>query len=97
MLILYTVILLLQAVYEGSQSEGMAPGTSILVVIATDADQTGTPNAEVEYSLRGGDINSFSIDGVTGVISNTVVLVGLVCRATQYVLYLDRPYVWKSA
>ena len=62
----------------GMQTERSPPGTSIVTVTATDADQTGSTNAEVFYSLMEdirGDFNFFSVDPDTGVVSNTVSLV----------------------
>ena len=69
--------------YSGSLDEGVSVGNSILTVIAEDDDQTGSVNAQVEYSLIDGDINYFSVHPTSGVISNTVVLV----RAVTAVVY----------
>ncbi len=67
--------------YEGLQEEGVAVGSPIVTVVATDADQTGTTNAEVLFSLIGGAVNYFTITPGstpnTGVISNNIVLVRL--------------------
>ena len=65
----------LQAVYVGSQSENTPVGTSILSVLARDIDQTGSPNARVEYTLLSGDVDFFDIDPASGVVSNQIVLV----------------------
>ena len=85
LLLVLLLMMSLQALFEGTQSEGVAPGTSILVVIAMDADQTGTPNAEIEFSLLSGDVEAFNIDRDTGVISNRIVLVSVsrACSAIQ--------------
>ncbi len=64
--------------YEGLQKEGVDVGSSIVTVVATDADQTGTTNAEVLFSLIGGAVNYFTISPGstpnTGVISNDIVI-----------------------
>lgn len=61
--------------YAGSQDENTEVGTSILSVLARDNDQTGSTNALVEYSLISGDVDYFSVDPLSGVISNQLVLV----------------------
>ena len=66
-----------QIAYTGSQNENTPTGTSILSVSAQDIDQTGSVNAQVQYSLISGDIDYFNIDPQSGVISNQVVLVSL--------------------
>ncbi len=52
-------------------------GTSILRVRATDLDQINTNNSEVAYSLSSSDPDAefFSIDNMTGIISNARILV----------------------
>lgn len=44
---------------------------------AQDNDQTGSVNAQVQYSLISGDVDYFIIDPQSGVISNQIVLVSL--------------------
>ena len=44
-------------------------------MLARDNDQTGSVNAQVEYSLIDGDVEYFSVDPMSGEISNQVVLV----------------------
>lgn len=61
--------------YAGNQDENTEVGTSILSVLARDNDQTGSTNALVEYSLFRGDVDYFSVDPLSGVISNKLVLV----------------------
>jgi len=61
--------------YNGELLENVAPGTVVLTVMATDADQTGTENAIVTYSLVGGHTTVFGIDSNTGAITNLVALV----------------------
>ena len=71
--------LLFQDTYASEQQENTAafpdPDSVITVVEATDRDQTDTPNAEIEYSIIGGDTTTFGVDPVTGEIFNRVILV----------------------
>ena len=60
-------------------------GTSILTVLARDADQTGSVNALVEYSLIGGALEYFTSHPGTGVISNKIILVSLTPSHPVYI------------
>ncbi len=75
-------IVLFQSTYEGSQQEGVATGSSIATVLATDADQTGSVSAAVEYSLISGAVSYFNIDPSTGVITNNIVLVSVAMQCS---------------
>uniref|UniRef100_A0A7N8YLK3 Cadherin-5 n=1 Tax=Mastacembelus armatus TaxID=205130 RepID=A0A7N8YLK3_9TELE len=56
--------------YNGSIMERSMIGTKVVEVRATDADDPTTANGELSYSLTpDGDLSSFEIDRVTGVIS----------------------------
>ncbi|XP_029464468.1 cadherin-15 isoform X2 [Rhinatrema bivittatum] len=56
-------------VFIGHVLEGSIPGTSVMKVEATDADEPGTDNAALRYSiLVQGTPQLFSIDGDTGEI-----------------------------
>ncbi len=63
--------------YQGNQMEGSSVGSSIVTVLATDADQTGSNNALVEYSLSGQHSMFFNVDPTSGVISNNIILVSV--------------------
>ncbi|XP_055975002.1 protocadherin-23 [Sorex fumeus] len=67
-----------QAHYRGAVSEAAAPGTAVLWVSASDADEAGTDHARLRYALLhlearcGAEAEcdpSFAIDPETGVIS----------------------------
>ncbi|XP_069848716.1 cadherin-1-like [Dipodomys merriami] len=64
-----------QAIFEGSVMEGALPGTSVMQVSATDADDdVNTYNAAIGYSILSQepeepDRNMFTINKETGVIS----------------------------
>nr|XP_025872400.1 protocadherin-16-like [Vulpes vulpes] len=71
--------------YVGSVSEAAAPGTAVLRVSATDADEAGTDHARLRYALEhlpggcpprgarapGGCAPAFAIDPESGVISTS--------------------------
>ncbi|XP_074695488.1 cadherin-1-like isoform X2 [Strix aluco] len=83
-----------QAVFHGSVSEGAEPGTSVLQVVATDADDSVSSNhGVVVYSLLRQTPNwpqphMFAIDGNTGVIS--VAVEGLAAQvAPEYTLEIE--------
>uniref|UniRef100_A0AAV2JMH6 Cadherin domain-containing protein n=1 Tax=Knipowitschia caucasica TaxID=637954 RepID=A0AAV2JMH6_KNICA len=55
--------------FNGSVLERAAVGTKVVVVKATDADDTNTANGELRYSLlRGGD-GKFQIDDISGMVT----------------------------
>ena len=57
-------------VYSGNQDENTAAGTSIIQVTATDADSGSFKT--IRYSIiSGNDFNAYTIDNITGEISNT--------------------------
>ncbi|XP_044117188.1 cadherin-1-like [Neovison vison] len=64
-----------QAVFEGSVMEGAYPGTSVMQITATDADDhENTHNADIAYAILSQDPslphpNMFAINRDTGVIS----------------------------
>ena len=58
-------------------------------MLARDSDQTGSLNALVQYSLIRGDVDYFSVDPSSGVISNQIVLVS---SSTSSVMVTMRPY-----
>lgn len=70
--------------YNEQQDEEEDVGTSIMRVRATDLDQINTNNSEVAYSLDDDDADAsfFSIDNMTGIISNAVRLVGWTIHIT---------------
>ncbi|XP_074738226.1 uncharacterized protein LOC141948997 isoform X3 [Strix uralensis] len=83
-----------QAVFHGSVSEGAEPGTSVLQVVATDADDSVSSNhGVVVYSLLRQTPNwpqphMFAIDSNTGVIS--VAVEGLAAQvAPEYTLEIE--------
>ena len=83
--------------YVGSQSENTPVGTSIVSVLARDIDQTGSPNARVEYSLLSGDVDFFEIDPATGVVSNQVVLVSYcICCYSRALNFASINYAHRS-
>ncbi|XP_054456421.1 cadherin-5 [Anoplopoma fimbria] len=56
--------------YNGSIPERSTIGTKVVEVRATDADDPTTANGELRYSLTSdGDLSTFAIDSITGVIS----------------------------
>ena len=56
--------------YDITVSEGASLGHSILKVTAIDADQAGSPNAELSYDITSGnDCDLFALDPQTGVLS----------------------------
>ena len=54
-----------RAIYVAYLSEGAAPGDLVVQVTATDADQPGSPNAAVAYTMAGDD-SRFAVDATTG-------------------------------
>ncbi|KAK3800494.1 hypothetical protein RRG08_043813, partial [Elysia crispata] len=58
--------------YSGSLSEGDPTGTTVVTVVATDADATGNNYGVVSYALSGS--SDFAVDPTSGVITNTAVL-----------------------
>ncbi|XP_004459660.1 cadherin-1 [Dasypus novemcinctus] len=63
-----------QEVFQGSVMEGALPGTSVMQVSATDADDVNTYNAAIGYSIISQEpelpeSNMFTINKETGVIS----------------------------
>lgn len=65
-----------QASYVGGQNEGQNVGSSILTIQATDLDEANSENALVAYAFDDSpDAQFFSIENMTGVISNDVILV----------------------
>ncbi|XP_005004692.2 cadherin-1 [Cavia porcellus] len=70
----------IKEVFEGSVMEGALPGTSVMQVSATDADDPNTYNAEIAYTILSQEptlphSQMFTINRITGVIS--VVTTGL--------------------
>lgn len=70
----------IKEVFEGSVMEGALPGTSVMQVSATDADDPSTYNAEIAYSILSQEpplpqSQMFIINPTTGVIS--VITTGL--------------------
>ncbi|XP_023573403.1 cadherin-1-like isoform X2 [Octodon degus] len=64
----------IKEVFEGSVTEGALPGTSVMQVSATDADDPNTYNAEIAYTILSQEptlphSQMFIIHPVTGVIS----------------------------
>lgn len=56
--------------YNGSITERSTTGTKVVEVRATDADDPSTANGELRYSLvPSGDVSTFGIHSITGVIS----------------------------
>lgn len=64
-----------QPLFTGRVAEGAPPGTLVMRVSATDADDPQTDNAALGYSIVGGGRGIFRIDPVTGDIR--IVGVGL--------------------
>ena len=62
-----------QVRYDANLAENLAVGSVVATVVATDADQPGTPNSAVRYSFAsGGDGNGhFTINPVSGAINLT--------------------------
>ncbi len=71
-----------QATYDREQMEN-TPLATVLTVTGTDADQTGSDNAFISYSLEGNAeaLATFAIDNATGAITNRVELV----RPREYI------------
>ncbi|XP_055992109.1 cadherin-1 [Sorex fumeus] len=66
----------IKQVFEGSVVEGVLPGTSVMEISATDADDPATYNAAIGYSILSQDPpqpepKMFSVDKVSGVIRVT--------------------------
>ncbi|XP_043369203.1 protocadherin-23 isoform X2 [Dermochelys coriacea] len=59
--------------YRAAVSEAASPGTTVLRLSASDADEPGSPNAQVRYALEAapgpGGPELFRIDPLSGVIS----------------------------
>uniref|UniRef100_A0A8D0HEL0 Cadherin domain-containing protein n=1 Tax=Sphenodon punctatus TaxID=8508 RepID=A0A8D0HEL0_SPHPU len=58
--------------YSAAVSEAASPGTAVLRLSASDADEPGSPNAQVQYALEasaGSGPELFHIDPVSGMIS----------------------------
>lgn len=56
--------------YNESIAERCTPGTKIVQMRATDADDPTTANADLRYTLTGhGETSAFKIDSITGIIS----------------------------
>lgn len=59
-----------QTDYEVTISEATAVGTSVLRVVATDADQIGTPGSDILYDITSGnDLERFELDQNTGILT----------------------------
>ncbi|XP_055001731.1 cadherin-1 [Sorex araneus] len=66
----------IKQVFEGSVTEGALPGTSVMEISATDADDPDTYNAAIAYSILSQDPplpqpKMFSVDKVSGTIRVT--------------------------
>ncbi|XP_050802160.1 protocadherin-23 isoform X5 [Gopherus flavomarginatus] len=56
--------------YRAAVSEAASPGTAVLRLSASDADEPGSPNAQVRYALEAAPgLELFHIDPLSGVIS----------------------------
>ncbi|NXH14653.1 PCD16 protein, partial [Bucco capensis] len=60
-----------QSHYRAAVSEAATPGTAVLRVSASDADEPGSPNAEVRYALEGepASLALLRIDARSGAVS----------------------------
>ena len=52
--------------YEAIIPENIPVGTFVMRVSAVDADESGTPNARIDYSLRGPHSNMFVMHRKSG-------------------------------
>ncbi|XP_032635000.1 protocadherin-23 isoform X1 [Chelonoidis abingdonii] len=56
--------------YSAAVSEAASPGTAVMRLSASDADEPGSPNAQVRYALEAAPgLELFHIDPLSGVIS----------------------------
>jgi len=73
--LIYFLIVCLQPLYTVDLMENVAVGSYVIRVSATDADEPGTRNSRMEFSLESDDLDLFSVhkkSGTTLISTNNI-------------------------